>query len=187
MPLIGEYPIINKPVRWPLPPVVPGRSYSRPGSYLSPKGVYLSQPKVVYRTVYQGARDFSLALLYRRPLLTSIRRSNLTRVPYNVTQYTRSVLVDGSYHPLAVSRSVNRLPMLGLRSQASKLSGRQMSLSQSQFRIPARVPSFNTTCVKRGSRRRMLFASGVAGRGRRNSPGKKGHYRLSSTYYETCR
>lgn len=85
---------------------------------------------------------------------------------------------------------IPRLALLGLRSQAQKVVMRapQSIISQVQdvFFREEGIPGTKSVCRKRMDRRQVLFRMGIAGRGRRRSPGSGGHYRRSERSQVTC-
>lgn len=86
-----------------------------------------------------------------------------------------------------------RLPLGGLRSQR-ELGGRpwragaivRAVLRQVQASLKE-IPGERTVCQKRAERREELFKKGIAGRGRRRSPGQGGSYRRTRDSEVTCR
>lgn len=85
---------------------------------------------------------------------------------------------------------IPRLALLGLRSQAQKVAMRVPRLSYQVSDVLERlrepVPGVKSVCQRRLDRRQVLFRLGVAGRGRRRSPGSGGHYRRSMESQVTC-
>lgn len=98
----------------------------------------------------------------------------------------------GPARPNRVARLIkaSRLPILGLRSQINKKVkyGQKVSGSVAgYFKDQELALTDRRICRSRTERRRTLFASGIAGKNRKRSPGVAGHYRRNSDSEITCR
>lgn len=85
-----------------------------------------------------------------------------------------------------------RLPLFGLRSQRGRVSGRFQQRGdiypgrRDLFDPLRKVPGTKTICQIRSERRQHLFKLGIAGRGKRRSPGQGGSYRRTAESYYHC-
>lgn len=79
-----------------------------------------------------------------------------------------------------------RLPLLGLRNQTATFQGRLQSKGATGRSNLRKVPGTRTICETRSARRQILFRLGIAGKGRRNSPGSGGTYRRTPDSYYHC-
>lgn len=84
----------------------------------------------------------------------------------------------------------NRLPLVGLRSQRERVVLRSDQTIDRplihQWDVPANVPAVKSVCQARHLRRRLLFKIGIAGIGRRRSPGRGGTYRRNVDSETSC-
>lgn len=96
--------------------------------------------------------------------------------PLTVPSGRRFPALVGDYFP-------SGRPVESVRSK----TGTKAAEAFAVYRSPLlRVPAPVSDCVVRSSRRSVLFASGIAGVGRRGSPGKNGHYARSMESSGSC-
>lgn len=85
-----------------------------------------------------------------------------------------------------------RLPLLGLRSQRQPVEGRLQGRGEIYRGRDALFSPLRTTrgtrsiCQIRSERRQHLFKLGIAGKGRRFSPGQGGTYKRKADSYYSC-
>lgn len=82
----------------------------------------------------------------------------------------------------------DRLPLHGLRSLMESRFRKKSSKFADVTLINRVQPNVRqTVCNKRHLKRKMLFMIGIAGKGKRLSPGRKNHYRRNSQSEIKCR
>lgn len=102
----------------------------------------------------------------------------------------RASALSGTLRP---SRLRRRLPLALLmantmRARVMKTEGSTLKTFQEVGRkIPVYQPDHKTVCQKRHERKAVLFARGIAGKGRRRSPGKDHTYKHTSDSNVSCR
>lgn len=115
----------------------------------------------------------------------------LETMSQDVGTVRRGRQVPSSQPHVWVNPLVDRLPILGLRSQRQKVAGRVQRTEKYGVRSledPLReVPGTRTICQKRSERRALLFKMGIAGKGKRKSPGQGGTYKRNEESITTCR
>lgn len=116
--------------------------------------------------------------------LASIRRPTTIKPRYYATP--RASWRDRSFEK-------NRLPILGLRSQrinnptgfGNLLPRLSIDLGSAFDRVTG-IPAKRSLCKIRHLRRIMLFKMGIAGKGKRKSPGTGGTYRRTEESTQHC-
>lgn len=117
--------------------------------------------------------------------LESLSQALGPRVPSRLTNQR-----SGRFNP------IERLPLLGLRSQKRDWEGRFQSRGVTRNQYDARLINFavprqpegtRTICQRRSERREQLFRMGIAGRNKRRSPGSGGRYKRTAESYYHCR
>jgi len=91
-----------------------------------------------------------------------------------------------------IERQLNRLPVIGLRSQRTKIVHRNVNYEDLYSDVrsiagPIKNPKGRPSlCHRRHMRKSVLFAMKVAGKGLRRSPGQGGSYRRTSESLVRC-
>lgn len=93
---------------------------------------------------------------------------------------------------LLFRRSASRLPLIGLRSQHTLLGNGGQTDPGNILRgiregVLNKIPAVRSVCQARHERRRVLFASRVAGPRLRRSPGSGGTYKRTVDSETSCR
>lgn len=128
-------------------------------------------------------------------------RSDVLRsltIPRLIALETMSQDLVRRYQPTVAAQShvwvnaVNRLPIVGLRSQRERYRGRIVvpQYNKEPFRLSDPLKTIYGTksiCQKRSERREILFKLGIAGKGQRRSPGAGGRYRRREESMMSCR
>lgn len=124
-----------------------------------------------------------------------MRRSTVPRLVLSES-FSQNLAPRGTWSP-DVQRGVmvgrifkpNRLPLLGLRSQNVRTASRY---DREALKIPlldrhVGIPATPSICQARHTRRRILFKKGVAGFGRKRSPGRDHTYKRTPDSETSCK
>ncbi len=89
---------------------------------------------------------------------------------------------------LALNMQRERLPIQGIRSQVKTGIIIRKRREELPYGSPLReIAGTKSICTQRGQRRRRLFSMAIAGKNRRRSPGRGGHYKRTEDSQLHCR